>query len=481
MGNATKMGNLPKLPHKVMLRLNALRLKLSRMLEMDRAVFFAVIGKVWALPAGLVTVFLISALFSPHLQGYYYTFNSLLALQIFAELGLGTVLTYFASHEWAELSLDQHGNVSGNADALSRLTSLAQFALKWYVAAGTVMTLVLATSGLVFFANAGDPVFPWKAPWVVLCITTGLTLCMVPVWALLEGCNQVSNVYTFRLVQSIALSSAGWAAIYLGAGLWAAAVSGMAGLLVTSVLIVRRYGRLISTLFLLQPKGPRLLWRANILPVQWRVALSWSSGYFVFSLFTPVLFHYHGPVVAGQMGMTWVFVNALMAVAASWVMPKAPQFGILIAQQQYTELDRLLWRLVAVVFAVTALGALGMWASVIVLNQMQHPFAVRLLAPAPTGYLLLATFMMSASLPMSTYMRAHKKEPLLRLSLLTGLMTGIAVVVLGKYYSAEGAAIGYLLVTAMVTPFVIVIWYKRRAEWHANAVPGSNTARDEAS
>jgi len=455
--------------------LNALRLKFSQWLEIDRAVLFAITGKIWNLPAGLITALLIAAFFSPEVQGYYYTFSSVLAFQIFAELGLGTVLTYYASHEWSRLAVDQHGRVTGNAAALSRLTSLARFALKWYLVAGAVTTLVLAVGGFFFFGSAGKPAFRWEAPWVALCMVTGLTLCLMPILALLEGCNQVSNVYTYRFVQSVTLSVAVWAAIYSGAELWAASISVMAGLLTIVILTSRSYGEFIRSILLAQPEGPRLKWRTDIFPMQWRIALSWVGGYFTFFLFTPVLFHYQGPVVAGQMGMTWAFVSALPAVASSWVTPKAPSFGMLIAQQRYAELDRLFCRLTAIVFTVTAAGAVGIWGFVFMLNQLHHPFASRLLAPASTGYLLLATIIMSTSIPMSTYLRAHKKEPLLALSLIAGLLTGVAVVVLGKHYSAEGVAIGYLAVTATVTPFIALIWYRRRAEWHAHAASASPT------
>jgi O-antigen/teichoic acid export membrane protein len=148
-------------------------------------------------------------------------------------------------------------------------------------------------------------------------------------------------------------------------------------------------------------------------------------------------------------------------------MPKAPRFGILIAQQRYAELDRMFWRMTAVVLSVTVMGAAGIWALVFSLNQLHHRFAIRLLPPAPTAYLLLATIIVSALLPMATYLRAHKKEPLLALSVTSGFLTGVAVVVLGKYYSAEGVAVGYLAVSATVTPFVALIWHRRRAEWHA--------------
>jgi len=453
-----------------MVTLNTLRIKVLQSLAIDRAVFFAIIGKIWSVSAGLITTLLIAFFFSPELQGFYYTFNSLLAFQVFAELGLGGVLTYYASHEWAQLALDSHGRVTGDADALSRLVSLGRFALRWYVVAGVAVTLVLASGGLMFFGANGDQAISWRAPWIVLCAVTGLNICIAPIWALLEGCNQVSNVYAYRVIQYAASSIAAWVGIYLGAGLWVACILGVTGLLAMTITVGRRYGGFVRTILLGHPKGPRLNWRADILPMQWRIALSWISGYFSFSLFTPVLFHYQGSVVAGQMGMTWAFVAALTALAYSWITPKAPYFGILIAQKKYVELDRVFWRITAVVVAVTALGALGIWTLVYSLGQLHHPLAIRLLSPAATGYFLLATILVSASLPMATYLRAHKQEPLLALSVISGILTMIAVVVLGRYYSAEGVAIGYLAVMVMVIPFVALIWYRRRVEWHVDPV-----------
>ena len=453
-----------------MVTLNTLRHRVQHLLAIDRAVFFSIIGKIWNTGAGLVLAFLIAVFFSPEMQGYYYTFNSLLAFQIFAELGLGTVLTYYASHEWAKLEFDSHGRVTGDADALSRLTSLGRFALRWYLAAGAALTLILALGGPLFFATDGNPAFPWRAPWIVLCVVAGLNICVVPIWALLEGCNQVANVYTFRVIQYVASSVAAWVGIYLGAGLWVASIVGVAGLLAMVVTVGRRYAGFIRTILLGPSKGPRLRWRVDVLPMQWRIALSWISGYFTFSLFTPVLFHYQGSLVAGQMGMTWVFVSALTAVTSSWIAPKAPYFGILIAQQRYAELDRAFWQITTIVAAVTAVGALVIWTLVYALNQLHHPFATRLLPPAATGYFLLGTILASVSVPMATYLRAHKQEPLLMLSVISGFLTGITVVIMGKHHSAEGVAIGYFVVMVALTPFLALIWYRRRAEWHAHAL-----------
>ena len=48
----------------------------------DRAVGFSVLGRFWSSAAGLVTVALIARFLSSVEQGYYYTFGSLVALQI---------------------------------------------------------------------------------------------------------------------------------------------------------------------------------------------------------------------------------------------------------------------------------------------------------------------------------------------------------------------------------------------------------------
>jgi O-antigen/teichoic acid export membrane protein len=437
-------------------------------LGVDRAVFLAVTGKAWSTLSGLVTTLLVAAVFPADLQGYYYTFLAVLALQAFAELGLGIVVSSYASHEWARLEFDRDGRVTGDPESLSRLTSLGRFALKWYVTAGGLFAVGLAAGGFVFFGSTGwDRVSVWGAPWAALSVVAGVNLCLIPFWALLEGCNQVASVYAFRLLQSIVVSAVTWIAIAAGAGLWVVPLVAATSVLTTLVTVGSRYGAFFRSIMLERPSGLRLNWKADILPMQWRIALSWLSGYLTFSLFTPVLFHYHGPVVAGRMGMTWALIGALTGVASSWIAPKAPAFGILIAQRRFVELDRMFWRLTAVVVVIAVLGAVCIWTFVYEAGRWQLPLAERLLAPSETAWLLAATIMVCASLPLSAYLRAHKKEPLLLPSIVSGVLTGSLVVVLGKHYSASGVAIGYLVATALVTPLVWLVWQRRRIEWHA--------------
>src|ERR1700689_3575930 len=88
---------------------------LRTVLGLDRAVGFTVLARFWSSAAGLLTVFLIARFLSPAEQGYYYTFGSLVALQIVFELGFSLVILQMASHERAHLAVSVDGIVSGGA------------------------------------------------------------------------------------------------------------------------------------------------------------------------------------------------------------------------------------------------------------------------------------------------------------------------------------------------------------------------------
>lgn len=432
---------------------------LRRVLEwghVDQAVIFGVLARFWGLLSGPVTMVLIASRFSPEVQGYYYTFASLLALQVFVELGLGQVIIQFASHEWSRLYLDEEGRIQGDSEALSRLVSIGRFSLRWYGAAAGILAAGLSLAGYVFFQRSGKASVVWMGPWLVLCVLTGLKPLVLQFFSLLEGCNQVSAVYRFRFIEGVIRAIFLWLPIVVGAGLWTCAISSAATLVWSVLFAVHRYGRFFQPFFS-RVQGPRISWRGDLWPLQWRIAVSWLCGYLIFNLFTPVLFYYHGPVVAGQMGMTWSLVGLLSSVAAAFVMPKAPRFGMLVAQRKYVELDRLFWRIMKVAGLVTGLSAISVGVLIYVLNAFVPRLASRMLPPLPTALLLLATAVVALTLPMSTYMRAHKKEPLLGLNIVSAILIAASNIVLGRYFAALGMATGYLLINVLLVPLLVPI------------------------
>src|SRR3984893_14237297 len=110
------------LPEAAPLQLNASGIARTRhwirsVLGLDRAVGFTILARFWSSAAGLVTVALIARFLSPAEQGYYYTFGSLVAMQMVFELGFSFVILQLASHERALLSISVDYEITGDSVA----------------------------------------------------------------------------------------------------------------------------------------------------------------------------------------------------------------------------------------------------------------------------------------------------------------------------------------------------------------------------
>ena len=90
-----------------------------------------------------------------------------------------------------------------------------------------------------------------------------------------------------------------------------------------------------------QTDTEKVNYKIEIFPMQWKIAISWVGGYFIFQLFNPVLFATEGPIVAGQMGMTLSILNAVLALSYAWVSTKVPVFSGFIARREFFKLDKL--------------------------------------------------------------------------------------------------------------------------------------------
>lgn len=442
--------------------------------KMDRAVIWGGMTRIFLFIATPLIILSIASHFTPKLQGYYYTFSSLLALQVFAELGLGQVVLMFTSHEWSKLRFDDSGFVVGDPDALSRLASLGRLVIKWFALAGPIVSTVLVLVGYSFFSQKADSEITWLLPWTVLCILTGLNFLLLPIWSLLNGCHQVAHVSYYKLWDSIFFNVVLLLSIVNGMALWSPVLATTTRLIWGGIFLSTRYSNFLKMFFLpnLISTGSTISWRDEIWPLQWRSAVCWINGYFAVFIFTPVMFHYHGPILAGQTGMTLLLNEAVLSIPAIWVTAKAPRFGSLIALKDYHELDKLFWRITKIIAVVSLASAVTIWVFVYLLNSLDTQFALRFLSPIPTGIFFLGQVLNVLTMPMSLYIRAHKMEPFMALSTLHGGLSVVLVLILGKYFAATGMAVGYLFINIIILPSTVVIWYRFRKIWHTDSEIG---------
>lgn len=414
---------------------------------------------------GLVSLLLIARFFSPEVQGFFYTFSSLIALQAFVELGLYLVIVNFASHEWSKLHLDASGRVVGDVTSLSRLASLAKFIAKWYLAASVLFVLGIGIGGYLFLSGSGPTQIPWQSAWWSLIAIAALQLWLTSILSLLEGCNQIVALSRFRFLQAVIEMLVMWFLVVAGAGLWVAVGYMAVRVTVTSLFLVKSYRRFFYSLWTGAENG-RINWKTEIWPMQWRLAAQGMVNYLMFSLFVPVMFHYHGSEVAGKMGMTLQIAGVAQLIALGWLQTKIPRFGMLVARRDFSELDRI-WRQVSMLsFGLAALGSLALWMGVFALNQFEFEIASRILGPLPTGLFLLANLLTLISNYQASYLRAHAREPFLVAGVTGGILIGGLVFLFGSRYGPTGAGAAYLAALALfVLPMTTAIWLRRRIEW----------------
>ena len=430
---------------------NSLTEKIRRLtgaLEIDRATLYALLLRVWQFTGGAVSALLIASFFPRALQGFYYTFASLMALQAFFELGFNIVVINVSSHEWSGLRLDAAGHLQGDPRALSRLVSLGRLIFRWYGVASVLFVIGVGCGGALFLQQQPSEIH-WRAPWLSLVGLTGILLWTLPFNALLEGCNQVANVNRLRLTQAVLANLVIWTVVIMGGGLGAAVGATAVRVLCDLYFLIIRYGHFFSR-FWQQPQDEVVHWKTELWPLQWRLAAQAVTGYFAFSIFAPVMFHYHGPEMAGRMGMTWVVISALQMGSMSWVQSRAPRFGVLVSRGDYAELDRLFRRLTLISLATIIAGGLLIWLVVVGVYHWQLDFAARILEPLPTLLFVIASILFHIPHCQDLYIRAHKQDRMLIVNVVGSGGIGLSVWVLGQHFGPLGAAWGYLAIVAMV-------------------------------
>jgi hypothetical protein len=235
----------------------------------------------------------------------------------------------------------------------------------------------------------------------------------------------------------------------------------------TSLLWLMSKRKLLLGLLRHQTGARGIRWNQEVWPFQWRIAVSWLSGYFLFWIFNPVLFAYRGPVEAGRMGMSLSLANAIQAIAVSWVSTKSAPFGTLIARKQYRQLDWAFFQSLRQSSAVSLAGAVLVWLGCIYLNVRHLPFAKRLLDPLSLGILLIymiVNVMVSAE---AYYLRAHKQEVFFVNSVVGAIAVTACTFIFGRRYGAPGIVVSTCLLNAGGLVWATYKFRKYRALWHA--------------
>jgi hypothetical protein len=443
--------------------------RIKSLIGLNRAIGFSLLARSWQIFAGPITLLLVAHYFNLVQQGFYYTFSSVLALQVVFELGLAFVITQFASHEFTTLTWGYAGRVHGDQHAVDRIHLIIKKSVIWYGGVALLMTAFVLPAGLYFFSRhevVGTTV-SWQGPWIVLVLAASAYLPIIPVLAAIEGSGRVAQINKLRLMQGVCSSALTWLTILAGGGLYAAAATFIVNVAFSSGWIARFYPLLLHTIRQKKNSIDASLfsWQSEVWPMQWRIAVSWISGYFIFQLFTPILFYYHGPAMAGKMGMSLVVANVLVVVPFIWLQANTPVMAQSIARKDWRSLDQLFSNVFWQSVAVSVLGSITIIAILWIFSD--HQLAHRLLPITDMTYLLIAFFLSHVIGGLAHYLRMHKKEPFMFLSMFGAILVALAMWYFGRIYGATGMVISLMVINLVYgLPSALWLWIRMRNAWH---------------
>lgn len=446
----------------------------AQKIGLDKSIAYSSGARIVQGVAGVGSIFFISTFLTGVEQGFYYTFASILALQVFFELGLTGIITQYVAHEASHLELDADKQYVGEEKYKSRLGSLVHFCVKWYTVISALVFVCLQVAGYVYFSKFGDTQAAdvvWRLPWILICVGTSLQLFISPLSAILSGLGFVKDVAKISFWQQIFIPLSIWVGLACGFKLY---VTGIGYILSTLVWVEFVYRHDLITILKnlwLQKVTERISYMREIFPFQWRIALSWVSGYFIFQLFNPVLFATEGAIIAGQMGMTLQALNAIQAFSMSWLNTKVPLYSILIAHGDYVQLDIIFNRTLKQMVSICA-TLLFVFFCLVALLRITHVnlngnvFADRFLSYVPMLLMIVPVVLQQYNNSWATYLRCHKKEPFLLNSVVCGILCLTSTVVLGNLYGLYGVTVGYFCIQLALFPWGYKIFKNYKIKWH---------------
>lgn len=446
---------------------------ITQKLGVDKAIFYTLLSRGLSISTALFTVFFIAKNLSPEEQGFYYTFGSIVALQVFFELGLTGIITQFVAHEASHLRLNSEYRMEGEEKYRSRLSSLLKFCTKWYLIVAILVSFALGVFGSIFFFknSAEHKDIEWFLPWILLAVGTAFNLLLSPITAFLEGLGKVKEVAQLRFVQQIVHPIVVWGGLAIGGRLFVSGADAFMKVFVVAIIIAKSpFLRILKNIWN-DSGAEKVLYMKEIFPYQWRIALSWVSGYFIFQLFNPVLFATEGAKVAGQMGMTLAALNGLHALTQSWINTKVPRLSGFIAQKDYRNLDLLFGKTMKQMMLIGTLCLITFVIVMYIIQKMDFMlFGIhigeRFLPILPLSLMAWAIWTMFPINCWATYLRCHKKEPLLLNSVVVGFLCCISTITFGNLYGVYGITIAFALLRFVSLTWINYIYRHKKREWH---------------
>ena len=141
----------------------------------NKDLLYTLLNQLWRIISGPLILLFIPLYLTPMEQGYWYTFISIGALGLFADLGFSNIVLIFASHEFAHLSFTEDKKFIGNEEHLQRLATFFRFSVRWILRAVLIVFPLIMIGGYFFLLNKQTVDIVWIQPWILYAFASSIT------------------------------------------------------------------------------------------------------------------------------------------------------------------------------------------------------------------------------------------------------------------------------------------------------------------
>lgn len=412
---------------------------------------------------GPLSMILIPLLITKQMQGYWYSFMSISALALLADLGFTIIVLQFAAHEFAHLKFNDDLELEGNETNLHKLISLFKFISKWGIYAVTLSFPIIFIAGFyIFYGEKTD--FNWILPWIFYLIGSAIKFYLNIIISFYEGCGLVASIQKLKTTNLIITYVLNISLLVCGMHLYSLGIS----MLVSALFFIWQVWHLLSKSIkqMLNKQIVYYSWSKEILSLLWKYTISWISGYLIFNLFVPISFKFYGSQFAGQVGITATLITAVFSLANVWIYAVNPKLNMLVSMKDWFTLDKI-FKVNLIKSILTFIGISIAAIIVFYLLSVYFPkISNRFLGLDTITYLLTAWLIQLIINSLATYSRAHKEEPFVVPSFVAGIYISVTTVLIAIYLPDKFLYYGFYTSFLFTLPWFYIVFARRRKKLH---------------
>lgn len=433
-------------------------------------IFATLINQMWRLVSGPVIMLLIPLFLTETQQGYWFLFGSLSALSIFADLGFSNIILQFSAHEFAFLSFSEDGILVGDSEHLNKLSAFFKFTLKWIATIGIVVFPIIYSIGIVYFVR-DNVLAVYLLPWTIYTIGSLINFLNTSILSFIEGLNKIAEVQKIRFVVNIVYTCIIAIVLVLHGNIFALALGMFISACMIFISLFGKFRRFLAQLLIIA-KTYTYPWRKEVMPLFIKYALSFSSGYFIFQIYTPLMHYFHGPVLSGKVGISLTLIFAIFNMANIWMYTITPRINMLVSTKNWSVLDALFVK--RLLFALGTYIIIGIGVILFIWlfgNAWIVPKVIgRFLPVIPISILYICYFIQLFVNALALYLRGHKQEPYMALSIISAAWIACTTFIIGRFLPADFFFCGFL--SMQILGSTIAYWIFRRCKniWHSAEV-----------